>query len=381
MNPNREAERSHDRRRDPRTAALRVDGPGVPREGSFAEPGARTARRRHRLSTPTGGSARPNWAGPACWSPRSSAAAASRVTVSPTSRWSPSRSAGPSPRARCTRSAPCWPAGRGARRTTKTTIESLVSGELIASWAVYEPGRPWAPLDTSGDGDRAPTPASGSTASRTASRPAPRAALLLVVAQCDGAVRQFLVPTDAAGVTVETQRSIDLVKRYARVQFRRRRGRRVRGGRHRRADRGPDRTAEPDRAGAAVRRGRRHSRHRAGLHRPVGVRPALLRPAAGVVPGAQAPVRRHEDVARGVPGHHRAAVAEVAPRPPDADMAVSVAKSYVGEHARACCRTAFSCTAVSASPGNTTCICSCAESRCTARCSVRPRITTCASTR
>ena len=27
------------------------------------------------------------------------------------------------------------------------TIESLVSGELVASWAVYEPGKPWAPLD------------------------------------------------------------------------------------------------------------------------------------------------------------------------------------------------------------------------------------------
>src|SRR5258708_33217285 len=26
------------------------------------------------------------------------------------------------------------------------TIESLVSGEVVGSWAVYEPGRPWAPL-------------------------------------------------------------------------------------------------------------------------------------------------------------------------------------------------------------------------------------------
>ena len=26
------------------------------------------------------------------------------------------------------------------------TIEALVSGELVASWAVYEPGKPWAPL-------------------------------------------------------------------------------------------------------------------------------------------------------------------------------------------------------------------------------------------
>src|SRR5215217_4016591 len=29
----------------------------------------------------------------------------------------------------------------------EATIESLVSGEIVASWAVYEPGRPWSPLD------------------------------------------------------------------------------------------------------------------------------------------------------------------------------------------------------------------------------------------
>ena len=29
------------------------------------------------------------------------------------------------------------------------TIEALVSGELIASWAVYEPGKQWAPLTAS----------------------------------------------------------------------------------------------------------------------------------------------------------------------------------------------------------------------------------------
>src|SRR3569833_2328939 len=29
------------------------------------------------------------------------------------------------------------------------TIEALIAGELVASWAVYEPGRPWAPLTPS----------------------------------------------------------------------------------------------------------------------------------------------------------------------------------------------------------------------------------------
>jgi alkylation response protein AidB-like acyl-CoA dehydrogenase len=40
-----------------------------------------------------------------------------------------------------------------------------------------------------------------------------------VVARSDDGVRQFLVPTDASGVQVEPQQSIDLVKQYARVRF------------------------------------------------------------------------------------------------------------------------------------------------------------------
>lgn len=97
-------------------------------------------------------------------------------------------------------------------------IESLVAGETIASWAVYEPGRPWAPL----------TP--GVTATRVAGgyrldgvkdrvEAGAESTVLLVVAALDGEPLQFLVDTDAAGVTVSAQQSIDLVKRYARVQF------------------------------------------------------------------------------------------------------------------------------------------------------------------
>lgn len=43
--------------------------------------------------------------------------------------------------------------------------------------------------------------------------------VLLVVARCDGRVRQFLVPTDAPGLRIEEQPSIDLVKRCARAHF------------------------------------------------------------------------------------------------------------------------------------------------------------------
>ncbi len=98
------------------------------------------------------------------------------------------------------------------------TIESLVSGEVIASWAVYEPGRSWAPLNP---GVTATPTATGYRLDGVKDRVEAGAdsAVLLVVADCEGAVRQFLVPTDAAGVRVESQRSVDLVKSYARVHF------------------------------------------------------------------------------------------------------------------------------------------------------------------
>ncbi|HXY63287.1 MAG TPA: acyl-CoA dehydrogenase family protein [Mycobacterium sp.] len=102
------------------------------------------------------------------------------------------------------------------------TIESLISGELVASWAVYEPGQAWAP--------HRPSLTATQIDSKTGSRyrvngvkdrveAGAQSDLLLVVAQSDDGVRQFLVPTNAPGVRVEPQQSIDLVKQYARVHF------------------------------------------------------------------------------------------------------------------------------------------------------------------
>jgi alkylation response protein AidB-like acyl-CoA dehydrogenase len=102
------------------------------------------------------------------------------------------------------------------------TIESLVAGETVGTWAVYEPGQGWAPHEPS------------VTATLIPSKTGPRyridgvkdrveagahSNLLLVVARTDDGVGQFLVPTDAPGVRIEPQQSIDLVKQYARVHF------------------------------------------------------------------------------------------------------------------------------------------------------------------
>ena len=97
-------------------------------------------------------------------------------------------------------------------------IEALVTGEAIATWAAYEPRRGWAPLDTTAT---AAATATGFRIDGVKDRveAGAQSDYFLLAARCDGALRQFLVPADAAGVTVESQQSLDLVKRYARVTF------------------------------------------------------------------------------------------------------------------------------------------------------------------
>jgi alkylation response protein AidB-like acyl-CoA dehydrogenase len=100
-------------------------------------------------------------------------------------------------------------------------IEALIAGESVASWAVCEPGQGWAPL----------APAVTATETDAGYRidgvkdrveAGAQSSALLVVARGgpNGAeIRQFLVPTDAPGVSIEPQQSVDLVKQYARVRF------------------------------------------------------------------------------------------------------------------------------------------------------------------
>ena len=98
------------------------------------------------------------------------------------------------------------------------TIEALVGGELIATWAVYEPQCGWTPLSTS---VTATTTSDGFRLDGVKDRveAGTDSDVFLVVARIGEDLQQFLVPADAAGVTVESQQSVDLVKRYARVTF------------------------------------------------------------------------------------------------------------------------------------------------------------------
>jgi len=219
-----------------------------------------------------------------------------------------------------------------ASENHEATIESLVSGEAVGSWAVYEPGKPWSPL------------AATVTATRTATgyridgvkdrvEAGAQSAVLLVVAQCDGAVRQFLVPTDALGVRVEPQQSIDLVKSYARVHFD---GVAVdESAAVGSAEQTPDLIARQSQIAQVLQCAEvvgildtvlaftiqwGFDRHSFG--RPIGSYQALKHKYADLKIWFEA-----------CRATTKAAVAEVASRSPSAEFAVSVAKSYVGEHA------------------------------------------------
>jgi alkylation response protein AidB-like acyl-CoA dehydrogenase len=212
------------------------------------------------------------------------------------------------------------------------TIESLVSGEVVASWAVYEPGKQWSPLEAAITATRTET---GYRIDGVKDRveAGAESALLLVVAQCEGAVRQFLVPTDAPGVHIEPQRSIDLVKSYARVQFD---GAEVgESSAVGSAEQTPGLIARQSQIAQMLQCAEvvgildtvlaftiqwGFDRHSFG--RPIGSYQALKHKYADLKIWFEA-----------CRATTNAAVAEVASRSPRADMAVSVAKSYVGEHA------------------------------------------------
>jgi alkylation response protein AidB-like acyl-CoA dehydrogenase len=158
-------------------------------------------------------------------------------------------------------------------------------------------------------------------------------ALLLVVARGEDGPRQFLLPTDAPGLTVTPQRSLDLVKRYARADF----------------------DAVTVEASAAVGSAAqtpalidRQAQIAVVLQcaEAVGILDTVLgmtirwaldrhsfgRPLASyqALKHRLADMKMWLEACRGIT---YGAVADVAARNPDAPLTVSAAKSYLGEHA------------------------------------------------
>jgi alkylation response protein AidB-like acyl-CoA dehydrogenase len=212
------------------------------------------------------------------------------------------------------------------------TIESLVSGDLVASWAVYEPKQRWSPLHPA---VTATPTANGFRIDGVKDRveAGVESGVFLVVATCEGAVRQFLVPADAAGVRVEAQQSIDLVKRYAKVTF---------------DGVDVDGSAAVGTAGQTAELIGRQSQIAQILQcaEVVGILDTVMdftvqwgfdrhsfgRPLASyqALKHQFAEMKIWLEACRATT---RAAVADVSARTPTADLSVSVAKSYVGEYA------------------------------------------------
>lgn len=98
------------------------------------------------------------------------------------------------------------------------TIGGLFSGEVVASWAVYEPGREWDPLNPT-------TVAKAEGGSividgvKDRVEHATSADLFLVTASGPEGVVQVLVPADAPGVTVTRQDGVDLTRPFGEVRF------------------------------------------------------------------------------------------------------------------------------------------------------------------
>ena len=97
-------------------------------------------------------------------------------------------------------------------------IAALMAGEAVASWAVYEPRHGWAPL----------TPTVQATASgsdyvlsgvKDRVDSGDQADYFLVTAAGPDGLAQFIVPAAAPGVTVTAEQSLDLVRRYARLDM------------------------------------------------------------------------------------------------------------------------------------------------------------------
>lgn len=106
----------------------------------------------------------------------------------------------------------------GEQEQHAETIAGLFSGECVASWAVYEPGKEWDPLNPTTvakvDSGRVVIDGVKDRVEHAAS-----ADLFLVTASGPEGVLQVLVPADTAGVTVTRRDGVDLTRPFGEVRF------------------------------------------------------------------------------------------------------------------------------------------------------------------
>ena len=97
-------------------------------------------------------------------------------------------------------------------------IGGLFSGELVATWAAYEPGKEWDPLNPTTVA-KIESGAIVIDGVKDRVEHATSADLFLVTASGPEGVVQVLVPADATGVTVSRTDGIDLTRPFGEVRF------------------------------------------------------------------------------------------------------------------------------------------------------------------
>lgn len=109
-------------------------------------------------------------------------------------------------------------AERGTPEQREALLPGIVSGDVLATWALYEPGGRWQPelLELEA------RPLDGGFVLRGSKAPVEAGAQVdqfLVTARSDGGLTQLLVPADAEGLSASPMESLDLVRRYAELRF------------------------------------------------------------------------------------------------------------------------------------------------------------------
>lgn len=106
----------------------------------------------------------------------------------------------------------------GNEAQKESLLPDVISGDLIGTWALYEPGSHWQAkqiqLEAQAKGDgfvlngiKSPVEAAG------------EADYFLVTARTSDGLTQFLVPADTKGLGVKPLESLDLVRRYGELHF------------------------------------------------------------------------------------------------------------------------------------------------------------------
>ncbi len=108
--------------------------------------------------------------------------------------------------------------GRSGASAQQALLEGVVAGEVVLAWAFCEPGGDW----TADHVAAVAVPSNGGyvlTGTKTAVEAAAQAHHVLVTARTPDGLAQFLLPSDAPGITIASQESLDLGRRFAEVRL------------------------------------------------------------------------------------------------------------------------------------------------------------------